>query len=113
MFDGLIRWLVQLVVALLFGAAIGVIAYTVYTKITSSNLAESVRSAIRNAKSDVVKKLLGHSLKIMVKDKSINTISISVLEADLEPVNDVQIEIKSKEGVDDSIYKGMVQEIRV
>lgn len=111
MFDGLIRWLIQLVAALFVGAAIGAIAYTAYAKITASNLAQNVRSAIQNAKSSAVKKLLGRSLKIMVKDKSINSISISVLEADMKPVDDVQIEINSREGVDASVYKGMIQNI--
>lgn len=97
--------------AILFGAAIGAIIYKVYTIVTSSNLAEIVRSAIQNAESDIVRKLLGRSLKIIVKEKSVNTISISVLEADLEKMDDVQIRIESTEGVEDSIYEGMIQNI--
>lgn len=100
----MLRLLLTVAGAVLIGAAVVAIAYTVYCKITQGNLPSIIRDALESSEEQKAKELLADVLQTRVDKIEGNTISISVLEA--EDQEAITLTIVGTE-VDADIYEGM------
>lgn len=100
----LFRLLLTAAGAVLVGAAIVAIAYTVYCKITKGNLPGIVRDALRSSEEQKAKELLAGILNGRVDKIEGNAISISILEEAGNAA--VQVTITGTD-VDTQVYEGM------
>ena len=103
----LFRLLLTAAGAILFGAAIVAIAYTVYCKITKGNLPRIIRDALSSSQEEKAKELLAKVLEAKVDSIDGNTISISMLEGESESA---KLTITGTE-IDESIYEGMTMTV--
>lgn len=86
------------------GSAVAAVAYTVSVIIKRSNIGDFIKQAIRNAQTDVAKKAIGRVIRVKVKNKTINSVSIETI--DKETGNAFEVEITSSQGVDSSVRVG-------
>lgn len=100
----MLRLLLTVAGAVLIGAAVVAIAYTVYCKITSGNLPSIIRDAMESSEEEKAKELLADVLQARIDKIEGNTISISVLEA--EDQEAITLTIVGTE-VDADICEGM------
>ncbi len=93
--------------AALFGAATAYIVYKIAEKITSSNLPDIIRRAIRASNEKKMKQHLGKMIKAHIDraDNGVVVVSISDLDDDGKDADKIQIE--SSAGIDSSIRQGM------
>lgn len=115
MFEELLSELLVAVGGVVIGAiagwAICTIVCTVYEKITIYNLPEMIRTALRNSKEEKAQKLLREAIKRgKIKDTEHNCITVDIFcggDTAETAEETVRVKLKTTEGVDASIQKGM------
>lgn len=93
----------------LFGAAAGAAAvavtYQIVRKITSYNIRDLIREAIKNSKQKVFEKFVGNALEATITEKKSNAISLEVFCAECN--QKATLTLESKNGVDSTLTEGM------
>lgn len=89
------------------------IAYKVADRITEGNISQIFKNAIRKQNEALLTKIIGTTVKTIVKKNKNNIISLEVLEAECAELNGKQVQIESAAGVDPALTVGRKLSLKV